>query len=225
MKKFLIIGSFAIFNFFSAQNVVLNKVAKVSDNKDKVLYKINPSITQNEYLGELEVQGYSNNEEYVFGLIYKKAKEIGANAFSFLPFENVDGKRREIDLSNYKLNLYYVTKNDFPKEDNTVYILNTSEGSRKISFNNEKIDLPGYSYIKKDLKDNAVSTLSTRQFLGSSVKLSSRADQGIQYFQVTGAKVRANPYGTAGINLKTGDIILLERSYAEFLTTIYKELR
>ena len=225
MKKFLIIGSFAIFNFFSAQNVVLNKVAKVSDNKDKILYKINPSITQCEYLGELEVQGYSNNEEYVFGLIYKKAKEIGANAFSFLPFESVDGKSREIDLSSYKLNLYYVTKNDFPKEDNIVYILNTSEGSRKISFNNAKIDLPSYSYIKRDLKDNAVSTLSTRQFLGSSVKLSSRADQGVQYFQVTGAKVRANPYGSAGINLKTGDIILLERSYAEFLTTIYIELR
>ena len=204
-----------------SQNVILNTVSKVSDNSDKFLYKINPAETQAEYLGEVEVQGFSNDDVDVFGKIYKKAKEIGANTFSFQPFIEVDGSEKPFDPSNYKLKLYYTEKANLPKEDNTIYIISSANKSQKISLNGENIQLEPRTYIKKTLEENKIYTISTKKFLGSGVRLTGKENQPVQYFQLSGAKIQANPYGSAGINLKTGDIILLENSYGSYLTTIY----
>ena len=100
MKKLLFLNLIFSATLFFAQNVMLNKVVKSHSNEDKVFYKINPETTSAEYLGEVEVQGFSDNDAKVFGMIYKKAKEIGANAFAFLHFEEVDGTLSKFDQSH-----------------------------------------------------------------------------------------------------------------------------
>ena len=225
MKNLVLSICLVAANFAFAQNVILNKVAKTSDNTDKFLYKINPSQTNAEYLGELEVQGFSNNDVEVFGKIYKKAKEIGANSFSFQPFENIDQTVNEIDPANYKLNLYYISQDQLPKEDNTIYIISSANRSQKISYNKETIEFQPRTFIKKTLQPEQIYTISTKKLLGSTIKLAAKVGQPAQYFQLSSAKISTNSYGDAGINLKSGDITLLEKSYGEFLTTIYKEIR
>ncbi|MCS3871711.1 hypothetical protein J3D55_004627 [Chryseobacterium ginsenosidimutans] len=91
MKKIIIAVFVFLIHFFNAQNVYLTKVEKTNENTDKTLYRINEEVKEAEYLGEIEVQGFSKYDDEVFSLIYKKAKEIGANTFTFKPFENVDG--------------------------------------------------------------------------------------------------------------------------------------
>ena len=205
-----------------AQNVILNKVTKTHTNDDKVLYKINPDSVSAEYLGELEVQGFSNDDAAVFGMVYKKAKSIGANAFSYLPFETVDETPPTFDPAHYKLNLYYVSTKNFPKEDNVIYLISSPHKKQTISVKGEDVIFQPRTYIKRKLPFGEVYTVSTKKLLGSSIKLSAQQNQPVQYFQFSAFSVNSNPYGTAGINLKSGDITQLEKSYAEFLTMIYQ---
>ncbi len=222
MKKFLFLNIIFLSTFFFAQNVALNKVVKTHSNEDKVFYKINPESTSAEYLGEVEVQGFSDNDAKVFGMIYKKAKEIGANAFAFLPFEEVDGTLSKFDQSHYKLSLYYLPTADFPKEDNTVYFISSPYKKQTISINKEKIFFEPRTFTELKLAPGEIYTISTRKLLGSSIKIAAQQNQPVQYFQLSGLSVNSNEYGNPGINLKLGDIIRLEQSYAQFLTTIYQ---
>ena len=209
-------------HFFMAQNVILNKVEKTHSNMDKFLYKINPEAVNAEYLGEIEVQGFSDDDVKVFGMVYKKAKEIGANAFSYRPFESVEGGIQKFDSAHYRLNLYYVSPDQFPKEDNIIYLLASPYKKQTVAINNDKITFEPRTYTKIQLIPGEIYTVSTRKLLGSSVKLGAKEKQPMQFFQFSAFSVNSNPYGTAGINLKSGDITRLEQSYAQFLTTIYQ---
>ena len=208
--------------FFMAQNVILNKVEKTYSNTDKFLYKINPESVNAEYLGEIEVQGFSDDDVKVFGMVYKKAKEIGANAFSYRPFESVEGGIQKFDSAHYMLNLYYVSPDQFPKEDNTIYLIASPYKKQTVAINNDKISFEPRTYTKIQLTPGEIYTVSTRKLLGSSVKLGAQENQPVQFFQFSAFSLNSNPYGTAGINLKSGDITRLEQSYAQFLTTIYQ---
>lgn len=226
MKEKLFFIIFMSSVLMSAQNVIFNKIVKSSDNKDKVFYKIDSATAKNsQYLGELEVQGYSPDDVHTFELVYKKAKEIGANAFVYKPFEKVDGETEDFNPSNYKLNLYYLPTNQFSKENNVVYLINTSDKTQKISYNNDIIEFFPKTYIKKNLQIGEIYSISTRKIFGSGIKLAAKENQPGQYFQISSARIKANPYGTAGVNFKTGDIIMLEKSYADFLITIYKQIK
>ena len=209
-------------HFFMAQNVILNKVEKTHSNMDKFLYKINPEAVNAEYLGEIEVQGFSDDDVKVFGMVYKKAKEIGANAFSYRPFESVEGGIQKFDSAHYRLNLYYVSPDQFPKEDNIIYLIASPYKKQTIAVNNDKLSFEPRTYTKIQLTPGEIYTVSTRKLLGSSVKLGAQENQPVQFFQFSAFSVNSNPYGTAGINLKSGDITRLEQSYAQFLTTIYQ---
>lgn len=209
-------------HFLMAQNVILNKVVKTHSNADKFLYKINPEAVNAEYLGEIEVQGFSDDDVKVFGMVYKKAKEIGANAFSFKPFESVEGRNQTFDPAHYRLNLYYVSPDQFPREDNIIYLIASPYKKQTIAVNNDKLSFEPRTYTKIQLTPGEIYTVSTRKLLGSSVKLSAQENQPVQFFQFSAFSVNSNPYGTAGINLKSGDITRLEQSYAQFLTTIYQ---
>ena len=209
-------------HFFMAQNVILNKVEKTNSNTDKFLYKINPESVNAEYLGEIEVQGFSDDDVKVFGMVYKKAKEIGANAFSYHPFESVEGGIQKFDSAHYRLNLYYVSPDQFPKEDNVIYLIASPYKKQTIAVNNDKITFEPRTYTKIQLTPGEIYTVSTRKLLGSSVKLGAQENQPVQFFQFSAFSVNSNPYGNAGINLKSGDITRLEQSYAQFLTTIYQ---
>ena len=222
MKKFLLLYLIALSPCFFAQNVVLNKVAKTHVNSDRFLYKINADSVSTEYLGEIEVQGFSDDDVKVFGMIYKKAKEIGANAFSYQPFEEVDGSLSKFDAAHYKLSLYYVAVTDFPKEDNRVYFISSPFKKQTISINSKKMVFKPRSYSILNLAPGEVYTVSTRKLLGSSIKIATQENQPVQFFQLSGFAVNSNQDGSPGINLKSGDIMRLEQSYAQFLTTIYQ---
>lgn len=225
LKYILLLSSIFLSPLFLAQNVVLNKVVKTHPNSDKIFYKINPELDGGELLGEVEIQGFSNNNVEIFNKIYTKAKEIGANAFCYLPVENVDGTVSKLDPMHYKLGLYYLNAADFPKEDNTVYLIGSPYKDHKISINNKIVTIPAHSYSKLILEKGQLYTISTRKLLGSSIKLAAQENHPVTYFQVSGFSVNSNEIGKAGINLKSGDIIRLERSYAQFLTTIYEEIK
>ena len=206
------------------QNVIFNNVAKVHENKDKFLYKIDSITPETEYLAEIEIQGFSNEDVLVFNEIYKKAKEVGANGFAHQPFRTIEGTLQELDPNRYKLRFYYLPKEKFPKRENVVYIIASPTQDQKITFNKEKIEFQPRTFIKRNLQQGATYLISTRKILGSSVKISAQKNQIAQYYQLSAFKVSSN-LGSGGINLKSGDITLLERSYAEFLTTIYKEIK
>ena len=60
--------------------------------------------------------------------------------------------------------------------------------------------------------------------IGARIKLRAKNNQPEQYFQISGNKISTNSPASPGINYKTGDIIALEKSFAEFLLTIYDKL-
>lgn len=222
MRKLLFLFSVLYFQLFYLQDITLNKVDKINENKDKFFYRISdPSAS--EFLGEILVNGFSNDDVRMFSEIYKKAKQVGANTFSLKPMENVDGSIQNFDPANYILNLYYTAQSQIPTEDNVAYLISSSEKSQKIDINNKTIELKPRSFLRLQLKDNEVMTVSTRKLLGSSVKLAGKKDQPSVYFSLSNFKIRSNDSLYGGINLKSGDIIGLEKSFGMFLTTIYSE--
>lgn len=222
MKKLVFLYMMLFAQILLAQNVVLNKVTKTHSNNDKFLYKVNQEISASEYLGEIEVQGFSDDDVKVFGMIYKKAKEIGANAFSIKPFESVDGGVQKFDPAHYRLNLYYVSADQFPKEDNMIYLIASPYKKQTIAINKDNRVFEPRTFTKMELSPGEIYTVSTRKLLGSSIKLSAQENQPVQFFQFSAFSVNANQNGNAGINLKSGDITRLEQSYAQFLTTVYQ---
>lgn len=225
MKRILFIFVLLSFSILGAQSVTLSKMQKIHENKDKNFYKIE-NTDNAEYLGEIEVGGFTNDDALMFSNIYAKAKKMGANAFKIKPIETVDGSFQPFDPQHYFLNLYYVSSEDTVDEENNIaYLIGSPVSSQKIGVNNEKITLPERSFKKIKLNPGEVYTISTLKFLGSSIKLTASENKNTNYFQVSGFKVKSNPYGQAGINLKSGDIIRLEKSYGMFLTTIYQEIK
>ena len=89
--------------------------------------------------------------------------------------------------------------------------------------NNKKIKLPQRSFLQLDLTQQEITDISVGKFLGSRIKLQAKNNQPEQYFQISGKKISANSPASPGINYKTGDIIALEKSFAEFLLTIYEK--
>lgn len=210
--------------FFNAQNVIFNKVEKTHQNSDKFLYKIDDVSSEAIYLGEVEVQGYSNDDAEVFGKLYKKAKEIGANAFKYKAFENIDGTFQKFDSHQYKISLYYLPKEKFPVENNNVYIFSSSDKPQTISLNNKKIVFPSRTYKVIKMNEGENYQISTRKLLGSTIKLSAKEGQPEQYFQISSLKIKSGNESNAGLHLKSGDIIGLEKSYAQFLSIIYQKI-
>ncbi|GGG47957.1 hypothetical protein [Epilithonimonas arachidiradicis] len=202
--------------------VTLNKVEKTNDNKDKFFYKITEP-SKSEFLGEILVNGFSNDDVAIFGDIYKKAKQVGANSFSLKPIENVDGTFQSFNPAYYILNLYYTQPDNITDEQNVVYLVSASEKNQKININNQTTEIKPRSFLRLELIDNEVLTVSTRKLLGSAVKLSGKKDQPSLYFSLTDFKIRSNDSIYGGINLKSGDITGLEKSFGMFLTTIYSE--
>ncbi|WP_238554960.1 hypothetical protein [Chryseobacterium sp. P1-3] len=62
-----------------------------------------------------------------------------------------------------------------------------------------------------------------KKLLGSTVKIQPKTNEDNSYFQISSLKVKSDTSGYGGLNLKSGDIVGLEKSYAEFLSVIYKE--
>ncbi|RQO35269.1 hypothetical protein DBR39_18970 [Chryseobacterium sp. KBW03] len=224
MKNIAIIFSVLCIQLWNAQNVYLTKVEKTNDNPDKFFHKKEEAGTDAVYLGEVEVQGFSKDDALVFSLVYKKAKEIGANTFELKPFENVDGTPQEFNAANYKVALYYTPKEKLTAQHGDMYIFASSEKDQKISINRKDYTISPRSFLKIKVVPGEIYTISTKKLLGSTVKVQPKADDDNLYFQVSSLKVKPDNSGIGGLNLKSGDIIGLEKSYAEFLSAIYKKI-
>ncbi|WP_426274402.1 hypothetical protein ACN9MN_09920 [Chryseobacterium sp. S-02] len=223
MKNLFIISFITLIQIVNAQNVYLTKVEKTHDNTDQILFKITDEIKDASYLGEIEVQGFSKDDAAVFSSIYKKAKEIGANAFSLKPFENIDGSIQPFNPSNYKLNLYFISRDKLLNQTGNIYLFTSSDKDQKISINRKDLILPPRSFFVLKPKQEEVYVISTKKLLGSTIKLQPRSNDGNQYFQMSSTKIKSDDSGRGGLNLKSGDIVGLEKSYAEFLSIIYQE--
>ncbi|SDL56345.1 hypothetical protein [Chryseobacterium taihuense] len=204
-----------------AQNVYLSKVEKTNDNNDKYLFQIGKDITNSEYLGEIDVIGFSDNDLAVFANIYKKAKDIGANSFAYQPVETIDGKIQPFNPANYKIKLYYSSKEELSKPSDLVYIFSSSQKPQKISINKKEYVLQPRSFMSIKTIPGDTYVISTKKLLGSTIRVSGQSGSTAQYFQISSLKVRSNTYGEPGINLKSGDITVLDRSYGDFLRMIY----
>ncbi len=223
MKNIAIIISVLCVQFWNAQNVYLSKVEKTNDNTDKFLYKKEEASTDAVYLGEVEVQGFSKDDAAVFSMIYKKAKEIGANTFALKPFENIEGAPQSFNAANYKIALYYTPKEKLAARHGEMYIFASSEKDQKISVNRKDYVISPRSFLKFTTVPGEIYTISTKKLLGSTIKIQPKTGDDNLYFQISSLKVKSDTSGVGGLNLKSGDIIGLEKSYAEFLSIIYKE--
>lgn len=223
MKKILFATFVFAAHFFFAQNVFLTKVEKTHENTDKFLYKIDEEKKDAEYLGEIEVQGFSKKDAEIFSLIYKKAKEIGANTFALTPFENVDGSLQNFNPANYKLALYYLPKDQLLNQTGVLYLFASSEKDQKIAVNQVDYIIQPRSYMIFQTTPGEVYTISTKKLLGSAIKFQPKENSSNQYFQISATKIKSDETGIGGLNLKSGDIIRLEKSYAEFLSIIYNK--
>lgn len=222
MRNCLFIVLFCMAQAVSAQKVYLTKVERTNDNTDKFFYSLNYGSSDAEYLGEIEVQGYSRDDAGIFSMIYKKAKEIGANAFAWKPFETVDGKNESFNPANYKLGLYYISKEKLSDQTGYLYLFASSDKDQKVAVNNKDYTIAPRSYLKLQVVPNQVYSISTKRLLGSSIKVQPKSGDQNMYFQVSSAKIKADNSGVGGLNLKSGDIIGLEKSFAEFLSVIYQ---
>lgn len=222
MRNCLFIVLFCMAQAVSAQKVYLTKVERTNDNTDKFFYSLNNGSSDAEYLGEIEVQGYSRDDAGIFSMIYKKAKEIGANAFAWKPFETVDGKNESFNPANYKLGLYYISKEKLSDQTGYLYLFASSDKDQKVAVNNKDYTIAPRSYLKLQVVPNQVYSISTKKLLGSSIKVQPKSGDQNMYFQVSSAKIKADNSGVGGLNLKSGDIIGLEKSFAEFLSVIYQ---
>lgn len=223
MKKILFATFVFAAHFFFAQNVFLTKVEKTHENTDKFLYKIDEEKKDAEYLGEIEVQGFSKKDAEIFSLIYKKAKEIGANTFALTPFENVDGSLQNFNPANYKLALYYLPKDQLLNQTGVLYLFASSEKDQKIAVNQVDYIIQPRSYMIFQTTPGEAYTISTKKLLGSAIKFQPKENSSNQYFQISATKIKSDETGIGGLNLKSGDIIGLEKSYAEFLSIIYNK--
>lgn len=222
MKNITILFSVLFIQLWNAQNVYLTKVEKTNDNTDKFFFR-KEAAAEAIYLGEVEVQGFSKDDALIFSLVYKKAKEIGANTFELKPFENVDETPRPFNAANYKIALYYTPKEKLTAQHGEMYIFASSEKDQKISINRKDYTISPRSFLKLKVIPGEVYTISTRKLLGSTVKIQPKANDDNMYFQISSLKVKPDNSGVGGLNLKSGDIIGLEKSYAEFLSVIYTE--
>lgn len=223
MRNLLTIAFISLIHICNAQNIYLTKVEKTNENTDKFLYKIKEEIKDAAYLGEIEVQGFSTEDAEIFSLFYKKAKEIGANTFSFKPFEGIDGSAQPFNPANYRLSLYYLPKEKLINQSGYIYLYASSEKDQKISVNKKDYTISPRSYLIVKTVPGEVYTISTKKLLGSTIKIQPKENNSSQYFQISALKVKSDDSGVGGLNLKSGDIIGLEKSYAEFLSTIYNK--
>lgn len=211
-----------VIHFAFAQYITLSKAVKISDNRDKFFYQVTDTIAS-QYLGEVEVQGFSNDDASVFSQVYQKAKTIGANSFSIKKEERIDGGSKAFNPSHYYINLYYTS--DFNHQDhNQVYIFSSSNKDIKFRLKDKSITLPSRTYYQFQLHPGEDYPLATGGFLGSRIRLAYKEAQPAQYFSLMGAGFRADGAGTGMLNLKSGDIIFLEKSYAQFLSAIYQQI-
>lgn len=220
MKKAVSLFTVFLCSLCFSQKILLTEVKAAHDNNDKLLYAFAKAAPESQYLGRIEVIGYSSRDEEVFAEIYRKAKTIGANSYILRSPEGIDGTA-PFNPSRYSLLLYHTPSSQLSSEDTYVYFINADKEAQ-LRINNNRVMLPERSFLKYDLSKDEKTDISVGRLLGSRIKLQYRPGQPAQYFLITGNRLSPNQ-AEPGIRFKSGDFIKLEKSFALFLMSIYRE--
>ena len=197
-------------NFVFAQKIVLSEGVKISENNDKRLYRIDSDVNSIK-LGTIEIYGDLENSLASFNTFYQKARTIGANSYIYNVEKDLNND--EIESITKNITLYYTEK--LPEKENFYYVLNSGK-PQNIVINGKRFDIPNQSYIENKIIGDESNYISTRKFLGSRINLYFKNAQPEQYFQVVSGGVKSDQTGVGGLVLKSGDLLMLERSYANF---------
>jgi len=225
MKNILSGAALLFLQMISAQNIYLNKIEKTKDSSDKFLYTLPVAkMSQAEYLGEIEVQGFSSDDAAVFSSVYKKAKEIGGNAIAYKPFESIDDSVKPLDPAHYKLGVYYLAKEDFPNNSRNLFLFAGSSKDQKIRVDEKDVVLQPRSFLKIEMNEGATYTISTKKLLGSTIRVRKNSSGDGQYYMISAGKIGGANNNDGTLHIKSGDITGLEKSFGEFLKLIYKPL-
>lgn len=222
MKKLL--AFFAFFILFSSISgqVSLIEAKKHHENKDSFLYLLPQNLPENaEYLGKMEINNQGMDETELFHEFYKKAKLVGANAYQIITTDNLENQP-VYHRNLFAVNLYYVEQNKIPNEDNFVYLIANQHRS-KIRVNDKRLEIQPKTYLKIDLNTMKLADVAVGGFLGSRIEFSVKNSQPNQYFEIKNANVRSKNSPFGGINIKSGDFVMLEKSYAQFLISLFQE--
>lgn len=199
-----------------AQAVNLTEAKTTNENNDQRLYKLEQA-NDAQYLGKIEILGPLENGPAAFQKFYQKARSLGANAFIFQSKKNLENQ--EVVSNTREIALYY--SQTLPENANSYLVFNDSKG-KEILVNGEKVSIPQASYYEGKIVEGESNYIATKKFLGSRVNLYYKEGQPQQNFQVISGGVRSDKSGvTGGLILKTGDLIVLERSYANFLSMFF----
>ena len=199
-----------------AQAVNLTEAKTTNENNDQRLYKLEEA-TNAQYLGKIEILGPLENGPTAFQKFYQKARSLGANAFVFHAKKNLDNQ--DVVSNTREVSLYY--SQTLPENANSYLVFNDSK-AKEILVNGAKVAIPQTSYYEGKIADGETNYIATKKFLGSRINLYYNEGQPQQNFQVISGGVRSDKSGvTGGLILKTGDLVLLERSYANFLSMFF----
>lgn len=225
MKKVVLLFSLFSASFFWSQNVYLNSILKTHENTDTSIHTLSAEETEvGEYLGEIEVQGFSLDDAAVYSKIYRKVKEIGGNAVAYKPFPTIDDSVSLLDPAHYRLAVYYNAKENRQDNVSALYLFADSPKEQKIRINDRDYLLPSRSYIKILLEEGKTYTVSTKKLFGSTVRLKKNPAGESQYFKILSGRIGGAGNNDGTLHIKTGDIIRVNQSFGEFLRLIYKPL-
>lgn len=218
MRKVFVFFSVFGFLWSSAQEIILSEAVHSHENNDKRLYRIT-SDSSAVYLGKIEINGFLQNEVELFDKFYKKAKIVGANTYIYKEKLNLDHK--PVQSRHKEIHLYYMPT---PTEGKNHFSVFNSTKEVKILINGQKLKMPPRTYLTQPIYIDTY--IATRHFLGSRINLYYNKEQPKQNFQVISGRISSDKSGsTGGLVFKTGDIILLENSYADFLTLFYEKIQ
>lgn len=207
-------GSFAL-----AQTIHLSEAHSTNEINDRRLFRIQDS-TYSKLLGKIEVVGHLDRETDAFNKFYQKAKTIGANTYIYHVEKDLNGDDIQ---SNVKIiSLYYTPS--IIENANKFYVFGSNK-SQKIIVDGKSVELSPGTFIEGMIKEGEQNYISTRRILGSRINLHYKINQPEQYFQALTGGIKSDNSGvTGGLVLKTGDIVMLEKSFANFLTLFYKKI-
>lgn len=162
----------------------------------------------------------------VFNLFWKKANQLGANAFQIDTINSIQGTLF-IELSVYNLNDYSYNKMLKLIPVNMIYVIggiDNKRSSRNIKFNNKKLLLDPMSFIAFQNNVDEEATLSIGGFMGAKLWVKGKENRLPKHLSLSGFGIGPGHYNNVGVNFNTGRIYDVEFNFGQFLVHVLKEV-
>lgn len=222
MNKIFLFFAFCFSMVIYAQTYNLVEAKDVHTNTDKFLYSLPKNAENALYLGKIQVSNASVDDKANFKAIYNKTKLTGANAFKINFPETIDGKVQK-NHHAYEVLLYYYPFSESLEDTDMAYFINYGD-KVKIKVNGTSVEIPKFHYYQLPLTLK-IANVSTGGFLGSRIKLQAKEGSPQSPFYFSLSKAKLNGQSNEGyLSFKTGDIVRLDASFAQFLIALYQRV-